>query len=63
MRIAIDEEMCTGHGRCYVLVPELFDSDDVGHGVVIQPDVPPDLEERARVAAASCPERAIHLAT
>lgn len=30
----IDSEYCVGHGRCYALAPESFDSDDMGHGVV-----------------------------
>ena len=34
MRIQIDADLCTGHGRCYALAPELFDCDDDGHGEV-----------------------------
>jgi len=55
----LDRERCTGHGRCYTLVPELFESDDDGYGVVIGADVPNDLEDRARTAVANCPEDAI----
>ena len=61
MRIVVDEAVCTGHGRCYALSPELFDADDHGHVVVLQPDVPPGLEAAARQAAANCPEGAISL--
>ena len=61
MRLRIDEDACTGHGRCYSLAPDLFDSDDFGHGVVIGDEVPAGLEDQARSAVANCPERAITL--
>lgn len=61
MRIALDTDRCTGHGRCYSLAPELFDSDDDGYGQVVHPEVPDGLEEQARTAALSCPENAITL--
>src|SRR6187401_456533 len=35
MRVLIDEDRCTGHGRCYSLVPDLFDADDQGHGTAL----------------------------
>ena len=63
MRLRIDEEACTGHGRCYSLAPGLFDTDDYGHGVVTRADVPSELADQARSAVANCPERAITLET
>jgi ferredoxin len=54
-----DADACTGHGRCYTLEPELFDSDDFGHCVVLHSEVPAGAEESARSAAANCPEHAI----
>jgi ferredoxin len=60
MRLRIDAETCTGHGRCYELAPEAFEPDDDGHGVVLHGgEVPAGLEELARRAANNCPERAI----
>ena len=60
MRVQVDNERCEGHGRCYALAPELFEPDEIGNGVVIgDGTVPTDLEERARLAAANCPEHAI----
>ncbi len=59
MRIVLDSELCTGHGRCYSLAPELFDTDDEGHSVVLHPDVPEGLESQAWLAAQNCPERCI----
>ena len=61
VRIVLDASRCTGHGRCYSLAPELFDSDDEGHSVVLVPDVPDDLEQQARLAVDSCPEGCISL--
>lgn len=63
MKIVIDADRCTGHGRCYSLVPELFDSDDVGHSVLLAPDaeVPADQLRQAQVAVDNCPEDAISL--
>ncbi|HEY6624791.1 MAG TPA: ferredoxin [Acidimicrobiales bacterium] len=63
MKIVIDADRCTGHGRCYSLVPELFDSDEVGHSVLLAPDteVPADQLRQAQVAVDNCPEDAISL--
>jgi len=60
MRIRVDAEKCQGHARCYGLVPELFDIDDYGQSSVIgDGTVPADLEDKARLAIANCPEYAI----
>jgi ferredoxin len=59
--VVLDREACTGHGRCYVLAPDVFDADADGYGVVRVADVPPELEAEARTAVASCPERAISI--
>lgn len=61
MKIRIESELCTGHGRCYALAPSLFEADNDGFGQVLDEDVPPDREADARRAAASCPERAVLL--
>ena len=60
MRVRIDTELCTGHGRCYALAPELFDTDDRGYGVVtVSGDLTPDHVVLAQRAAGNCPEQAI----
>lgn len=61
MRVVLDSELCQGHGRCYALAPDLFDSDDDGYGFVIPADgiVPEGQEDAARLAADNCPEFAI----
>jgi ferredoxin len=62
MRIHLDSEKCQGHNRCYALAPELFDVDDYGQAVLLDDgEVPADLQEKARLAAANCPEFAIQI--
>jgi ferredoxin len=61
VKVRVDEGACVGHGRCYVLAPEVFEDDDRGHCVVARREVPPELEARARLGAENCPEQAIHL--
>ena len=60
MRVTIDTEQCTGHGRCYTVVPTLFEDDEGGHGQaryggVIADGQVPDAERAVR----ACPEKAI----
>jgi ferredoxin len=60
MRVQVDPEKCQGHNRCYSIAPELFDVDDFGQASVIgDGQVPAELVEKARLAIANCPERAI----
>jgi ferredoxin len=63
MKLTIDAEMCTGHGRCYTLAPQLLSDDEAGfvaeRGQTT--DIPPGLEDAARDAALSCPEGAISI--
>lgn len=60
MRLTLDGSHCQGHGRCYSLAPELFDSDDEGYAVLlVDGDLAREQEGRARLAADNCPEYAI----
>jgi ferredoxin len=59
LTLAIDTTRCQGHAICYLVAPELFEVDEEGRGSVIDANVPPALEEKARVAAQRCPERAV----
>ena len=62
MRINLDSEACQGHGRCYALASSVFDTDDEGYAILLETgDVPPDLQDLARLAADNCPEFAITL--
>jgi ferredoxin len=61
MKVVIDSSVCTGHGRCYSLAPEVFDCDDEGRGTVVVDTVDSDLLRIAQVGASNCPERAISI--
>ena len=61
MRVKIDAELCTGHGRCARYAPNVYRLDDDGYnidrGTVV--GVPPGEEKNATLGMKSCPERAI----
>lgn len=63
MKAKIDEKLCSGHGRCFALAPDVYELDDDGYnglrGRII--DVRPGEEDAARLGAESCPELAITL--
>ncbi len=61
VRIVLDPDRCTGHGRCYSLAPHVFDADDEGHSVVLLEEVPPEYQGEARQAVDACPESAISI--
>ena len=62
MQVHVDPERCQGHNRCYALAPELFDVDEEGNAHELNDGVvPAALEEKARLAAANCPEYAISI--
>jgi ferredoxin len=55
-----DRERCQGHARCIAVASGLFQLDALGNAHEIgDGTVPPDLEVKARLAAADCPELAI----
>lgn len=64
MKMRIDGENCTGHGRCARFAPNVFRLDDDGYNVdrgsVIE--VPAGEEESAKMGMLSCPEKAITIA-
>ena len=49
-------------GTCEALVPTLFEVDDDGAHVLLDP-IPDDLVEAARDAAEQCPSRALRVVT
>jgi ferredoxin len=63
MKVKIDGELCTGHGRCNAVAPEFYRLDDNGYnadrGKTL--DVPAELQEAARLGAKKCPERAVRV--
>jgi ferredoxin len=59
VKVRVDPDLCVGHGRCYVLAPDVFGADDFGHCELLVDQVDGALAEQARVGAENCPERAI----
>lgn len=63
VKITYNREACQGHNRCYMLAPELFDVDDEGYAILlVEGDVPAELEEKAQLTVDNCPEFAIEVA-
>ena len=52
-----------GHGRCYLMAPDLLTYDDEGYVTIRDQtiDVPADQVEAAEDAEGTCPEQAITL--
>ncbi len=61
MKVTLDTSVCTGHGRCYTLAPEVFDEDERGHCVLVLETLPEPLRASARAAVDACPEQALSL--
>ena len=61
VKVRVDDALCTGHGRCYELAPEIFSDDERGYCVLSFSEVPSDLYRKARLAEGNCPEGAIRL--
>lgn len=62
MKVVIDHDRCTGHGRCYMLAEALFVDDDEGYGQLRgDGTVGEEQMTAARHAVGSCPEQAIAL--
>jgi ferredoxin len=63
VKLRIDGGLCTGHGRCYSVAPDVYAPDDEGFSDNrdIEREVVPGHEESARLGAYSCPEGAILL--
>jgi ferredoxin len=59
LRIEIDRDACMGSGNCGFWAPGVFELDDDGIAIVVDPDAAP--EEKIRLAAEGCPTRAITL--
>jgi ferredoxin len=62
-QLSVDENRCTGHGRCYTVAPNLLTDDDEGFVTLRGSSMPitDDQLADAESAVAACPERAITL--
>jgi ferredoxin len=61
MKVRVDTEVCTGHGRCYALAPDVFGADEFGHCEILVTEVEGARLDQARIGVENCPERALSL--
>jgi ferredoxin len=60
LTVRVDPARCQGHNRCTVLAPELFDLDEFGYAKARGDGaVRKQLQKKAWLAQANCPELAI----
>jgi ferredoxin len=61
MKVKVDGTLCTGHGRCYALAPDVYAPDEEGYnnGRDSLVDVPEGHEQSAQLGVATCPEGAM----
>lgn len=58
-RLVVNPILCTGHGVCAELVPELIEMDPWGYPIVSRAELTDDLTGHARRAITSCPALAL----
>jgi ferredoxin len=62
VKVKVDYDACEANAVCMGIAPEVFEvRDDDNLYVLIEGDIPPDLQERVRQAVASCPKAALSL--
>jgi ferredoxin len=60
MKIIVNREACSGHGRCHAVAPEVYTLDDDGYNAADgEFEVAEHLHAAARLGADNCPERCI----
>jgi ferredoxin len=59
MTLTVDPERCQGHGRCVLINAALFDMNDEGTAMVLDPEPTGAAVADAERAIGNCPEQAI----
>lgn len=59
MKVFVDTFKCSGHARCNIAAPDVYELDDLGYCAITELEVPEGLEAAAQAGADACPERAI----
>ena len=60
-KVRVDASKCVGAGQCVLSAPDIFDQDDDGIVVLLDPTPPARLHAAARKAARLCPALAIRV--
>jgi ferredoxin len=61
MKISVDTEKCCGAGQCVLVAPEIFDQDDDGIVILLDPAPSDDLRDAVQDAIAICPADVIQV--
>ena len=61
MKVGVIPGKCSGHGRCAVVAPDVYELNDDGYLEMPLTPVPSEFEGLARRGVRACPERAIAL--
>jgi len=61
VKIEIQRDACVGAGQCALVAGDVFDQDDDGIVLLMEPVPPAHAEAAVRRAASLCPARAIHI--
>ena len=59
LKIEINRELCMGSGNCSFWAPGVFDLDDDGIAIVLDPTAAP--EDKVMLAGQGCPTQAISI--
>ncbi len=59
--IEVDRDACQGYANCVMGASEYFDLDDDGKVILLNAEVPPELESDVAAAVRSCPVSALRL--
>ena len=59
--LRVDPTVCSGHGLCAELLPELITLDEWGYPIVAGEPVPRSLDRHVRRAVTDCPTLALRL--
>ena len=60
-RMLVDPILCSGHGHCAELLPELISLDEWGYPLLPDSAIPRALVAEARRTVAACPAMALRL--
>jgi ferredoxin len=61
MKAIVDRDACIGCGLCPDVCPEVFEMDNEEKAVTKVNPVPPELQDKCKEAAESCPSDAIKI--
>lgn len=62
MRVSVDRDRCEANAVCCGIAPAVFQLDASEENLVIlQPEVPAELEDRVRLAVSRCPRDALSI--